>query len=326
MVLQAAAMPTPSNRPPSSAKDKPSTSASQGPSKGASKGSKAPLAKEPPAPPQRTPPKLEARTLALRLGLPVLAIWIVAAFLRHWIAFTVAGVLTALAAGMIIFALYFTRKSQRVASIVGEAKTKEERKEAIERIDKEFKKGDAAATFAKAQLMMQEDPRAALAELERIDLGKVMPNIADEARAQRAMLHLMLGEPQAARPLADAIDLSKQQDPKAKATIAAVVCEAWARTGQAKKAVDILQLFDVTDDSLGDGKTGLLRAHVFAYGAVDDFKKARSAMHQLAKIDPRIVMGFAQRGVHPLIVQEAKKILDRAGAIPRVNVRGPMRG
>ena len=162
--------------------------------------------------------------------------------------------------------------------------------------------------------------------LESIDLGKVMANIADEARAQRGMLHLMLGEPHKARPLADAIDMSRHQDQKSKATIAAVVCEAWARTGQAKKAVDILQLFDADDETLADARPGLLRAEVFAYGATDDLKRARSAMHKLAKIDPRIVMGFAQKGVHPLLVKEAKKILDRAGAIPRINVRGPMRG
>ena len=300
----------PENRPP--------TSARAPKSKGA--------AAKPAAPQARPAPKMDLKSLAMRVGIPIAVVWIVAGFVRHWIAFTVAGVLTAAALGLIGFALYFTRKTQRVQSIVGEAKTKEERAEAIEKIDKEFKKGDAAATFAKAQLVMQEDPRKALEVLETIDLGKVMPNIADEARAQRGMLHLMLGEPQKARPLADAIDMSRHQDPKSKATIASVVCEAWARTGQAKKAIDILQLFDADDDTLADARPGLLRAEVFAYGAVDDLKKARSAMHKLAKIDPRIVMGFAQKGVHPLLVKEAKKILDRAGAIPRINVRGPMRG
>jgi len=282
---------------------------------------------EKPTPPQARPaPKMDFRSLAMRVGIPIVIVWVIAAFVRHWIAFAVAGVLTAAALGLIGIALYFTRKTQRVQSIVGDAKTKEERAEAIEKIDKEFKKGDAAATFAKAQLVMQEDPRQALEVLETIDLGKVMPNIADEARAQRGMLHLMLGEPQKARPLADAIDMSRHQDPKSKATIASVVCEAWARTGQAKKAIDILQLFDADDETLADARPGLLRAEVFAYGAVDDLKRARSAMHKLAKIDPRIVMGFAQKGVHPLLVKEAKKILDRAGAIPRINVRGPMRG
>jgi hypothetical protein len=285
-----------------------------------------PPASSPLAAPPREAPKLEITSLLTRLGIPVVIIWVIALFIPHWSAKVVAGVLTMAAIGLVGFVLFFTRKTKRVQAIVGEAKTKEERKEAIEKLDRDFKKGDAAATFAKAQLVMHEDPRKALEVLETIELGKVMPNVADEARAQRAMLHLMLGEAQKARPLADAIDLSRQQDQKAKATVAAVVCEAWARTGQAKKALDILDLFDVNDPTLSDARPGLLRAQVFAYGAVDDLKKAKGAMHQLAKLDPRIVMGFAQKGVHPLLVQEAKKILERAGAIPKINVRGPMRG
>jgi hypothetical protein len=282
-------------------------------------------APEPAEVPKRALPKLDSRTLALRVGIPVVIAWIVAAIVRHWIAFTVVGILTAAVVGVVGFAVYHTRKTQRVASIVGDARTPAERKEAIEKIDKGFKKGDPSAIFAKAQLLMQEDPRGALEELEKIDLGKVMPTTADEARAQRAMIHLMLGEPQRGRALVDAIDLGRHNDQKTKATLAAVVCEAWARTGQAKKAIDILQLFDATDATLADARPGLLRAQVFAHGAIDDLKTARSAMHQLAKTDPRIVAGFAQKGVHPLLVKEAKKILERSGVMPRIQVRGPTR-
>lgn len=273
----------------------------------------------------RMPPSLDAKTLGLRVGLPIAIAWVIAILIRHWIAFAVVGALTAAAIGLVWFALRFTKKSQRVQSIVAGAKTKEERKAAIEQIDQEFKKGDAAGIFAKAQLQMQEEPEAALRTLETIDLQKVTPQIADEARAQRGMIHLMLGEPQKARALVDAIDLQRHSDQKSKATLAAVICEAWARTGQAKRAVEILDLFDPNDSTFTDVRPGLLRARVFAYGAVDDLKRARTAMHQLAKIDPRIVAGFAQKGVHPLIVQEAKKILERSGMMPRMTVRNPTR-
>ena len=270
-------------------------------------------------------PGLDAKTLGLRVGLPILIAWIIAALIRHWIAFAIVGVLTAAAVGLIWYALNFTKKAKRVQSIVQGAKTKEERKAAIEQIDQEFKKDDAAGVFAKAQLQMQEDPEAALKTLEAIDLQKVTPQIADEARAQRGMIHLMLGEPQKASALVDAIDLQRHNDQKSKGTLAAVQCEAWARTGQAKRAVEILELFDLSDAAMNDVKPGLLRAQVFAYGAIDDIKKARTAMHQLAKIDPRIVAGFAQKGVHPLLVQEAKKILERSGNMPRMMVRNPQR-
>lgn len=277
-------------------------------------------------PPARQLPKLDTKTLLTRVGLPLLAVWLIAAFLRNKWMYGTAGVLTVVLAGIVVFAVFFMRKNQRVASIVGQANTKEEREQAIARIDKEFKKDDTAAVFAKAQLQMHEDPRAALATLETIDLKKVMANQADEARAQRAMLHLMLGEPQEARTLVDPIDLGRHQDQRSKATIAAVLCEAWARTGQAKRAKDILDLFDLDDAALGEVRPGLLRAAVFTFGAIDDIKAARSAMHKLAKSDPRIVAGFAQKGVHPLLVEEAKKILTRAGVIQSPqSVRRPVR-
>src|SRR3979411_1752655 len=74
--------------------------------------------------PRPTPPKLAPKTLALRVGVPVAVAWVIAFFIRPWIAYVVVGVLTAAVLGVIGFALYFTRRTQRVASIVGEAKTK----------------------------------------------------------------------------------------------------------------------------------------------------------------------------------------------------------
>jgi len=287
-------------------------------------GTAAPASEKPPAP-APAPPQLNVKTLGLRIGIPIAIAWVIAFFIRHWIAYTVVGLITALAIGLVVYALTFTRKTQRVQSIVTGAQTKEARKAAIEQLDKDFKKDDAAAVFAKAQLQMQEEPEAALRTLETIDLQKVAAPIADEARGQRAMLHLLLGETKEARVLVDAIDLQRHNDQRSKATLASVICEAWARTGQAKRATEILELFDAEDPALKDVKPGLLRARVFAYGAMDDLKNARTAMHQLAKLDPRIVAGFAQKGVHPLLVKEAKKILERSGMITKQMVRGPMR-
>jgi hypothetical protein len=276
--------------------------------------------------PKVQPPALPVKTLATRLGIPVLILWILAGLAHNRWVTIVVGLLTVAALGLVWWVWNFASKTKRVANLVGGANTKEERQEAIEKIDKEFKKGDAAATFAKAQLLMHEDPRHALEVLESIDLAKVVPAVADEARAQRAMIHLLLGETQPARKLVDPIDMQRHPDTKAKATLAAVVAEAWSRTGQAKKAIELLGMFDMADPALADLKPGILRAQVFAFGAVDDLKQARSCMHQLAKIDPRIVAGFAAKGVHPLLVKEARKILERAGALPRIQARNPQRG
>jgi Flp pilus assembly protein TadB len=180
------------------------------------------------------------RKLALRLGLPLLAGWVVAIFLNHWFWYALVGVLTVALVGVTVWALRYAQKSKKVVEILKGADTPEGRKQALEKLETGFKKGDAAALFAKAQLEMQEDPRAALRTLEQINLGKVMAHVADEARAQRAMIHLILGETDEARSLVDPIDLSRHQEAKSRATLSAIIGEAWARSGQAKRAVELL--------------------------------------------------------------------------------------
>src|SRR5690606_9991641 len=96
--------------------------------------------------------------------------------------------------------------------------------------------------------------------LETINLNKVMANMADEARGQRAMIHLMLGEVTRARDLADGISLARHQDARSRAMLAAVVSEAWARTGQAKRAVDTLSAINPEDEQLAQLKPQLYRA------------------------------------------------------------------
>src|SRR4249920_1514108 len=190
---------------------------------------------------------LSLKGLGLRVGLPLLGFWVIAILVGRTWALAGMGVVTAAAIGLIIWALRFATKTRAVAEIVKGADSPQARKEALSKLETDFKKGDTAAIFARAQLQLHEDPRVALTTLEQIDLAKVMAPVADEARAQRAMIHLMLGEVTPARDLADGIDLSRQQDPKARAMMASVVAEAWARTGQVKKAAETVELFNPDD-------------------------------------------------------------------------------
>src|SRR5215831_6833283 len=107
-----------------------------------------------------------------------------------WILLGIPVVITLLAAGLFVFALNQAKKARGVASILGKVETEEDRKAAIAELETASKKNDPAAIFAKAQLELQTDPKQALATLERIELGKVMAPIADEARGQRALIHL----------------------------------------------------------------------------------------------------------------------------------------
>src|SRR5690606_3150528 len=152
------------------------------------------------------------KKLALRLGIGALVLWGITIAINHWIAYLVAGIVTVAVLGIVIWGLRFAKRSQAVAQIVKGADSAEARKEALDKLGTDFKKGDVAATFAKAQLQLQDNPRAALETLETINLDKVMAPVADEARSQRAMIHLMLGETGDARALVDNIDLSRHKE------------------------------------------------------------------------------------------------------------------
>jgi hypothetical protein len=269
------------------------------------------------------------RPLALRLGLPTALVWAVAIWMNGWIPKAVVGALTLAVAGVLLYALRFARRSRAVASIVRDAAgTAEGRKEAIAKLEADYKKDDTAAVFAKAQLQMQEDPRAALATLETVNLEKAMGPTADEARAQRAMIHLILGETDEARQLVDGIDLSRHKEAKARGTMTAIIGEAWARTGQAKRAVELLDKIDVEDAAYADLKPQLLRARAFAYAWASDTKQMKATLRKLSQMNSQYLMGFitrkkvpqggvAPRGVHPLLEKEAFDMVMRSGAMPR---------
>jgi hypothetical protein len=265
------------------------------------------------------------KSLLLRLGLPLLGAWVLGGLVAGFaisttvqiIALAVPAVLTAAAAALVIWVVRQARKAQGVAGILSRVETKDERQAALAELESKYKGNDPTAVFARAQLLLQEDPRKALEALETINLSKVMANVADEARGQRAMIHLMLGEVSPARDLADGIQLSRHQDPRSRAMLAAVVGEAWARSGQAKRAVDTLSLINADDPELVQLRPQLLRAQAYAFAHAEDQKNARRVLRRLGEQDPRLLGGFVNKKTHPLLQREAKKLLEQSGALPR---------
>jgi hypothetical protein len=271
---------------------------------------------------------MNLKSLGIRIGIPALIAWGIALAIPGWIPKVIVGVLTLVIAGLALWAVRFARRSRAVAQIVREADTAEARKEAIAKLDTDFKKDDSAAIFAKAQLQLQEDPRAALRTLETIKLDKVMSSVmADETRSQRAMIHLMLGETEEARALCDHIDMTRHKEPKSRAMMAAIVAEAWARTGQAKRAVELLETFDPADEAYAELRPQLYRARAFAYAWTNNMKSMKQALRSLSGLNPQFLSGFitkkkhpmgvAPKGVHPILEKEAFEMVMRSGAAPR---------
>ena len=263
------------------------------------------------------------RSALLRIGIPVAVVWVVVILIGNKWGFVVGGVLTAAAAGIVIWALWQMRRSTKVAGILrgADTSTAAGRKQALEQLEQGAGKGDAAALFAKAQILMHEDPRKALEVLEQINLDKVLAPVADEARGQRAMIHLLLGEVDRARSLADAIDLSRNDQIKSRASLASVIGESWARSGQGKRANDTLDLFDPENAELADIKPQLYRARAFAAASVNDAKRMKAALRKLRAINPQLLGGFVQKKIHPLLEREARQMLMQSGVVPKKMVR-----
>jgi hypothetical protein len=267
----------------------------------------------------------QIKGLLWRLGIPLAAIWfigiVIAGFSQsptvHRIALGLPAVLTVLLSGLVVWALRQANKARGVAGILSQVETADDRKAAIERLEAGFKKKDPAAIFAKAQLELHEDPNKALATLEQIDLKKVMAPVADEARAQRAMIHLMQGQVAPARQLADGIDVKRHQEAKTRAMLASVVAESWARSGQAKKGLEVLEVYDPEDAEYEQLRPQLFRAYAFAYAYTNDHKGMRRALRKLLEQDPRLLGAFLLKKTHPLLQKEAKKLLEQSGAVPR---------
>ena len=273
-------------------------------------------------------PPVDFKKIYVRVGGVLALVWVVALVLVRWsiIPVIVAGVLTAVGAGVTVWIVRYVNKSRELGALLRDAGESEEgRKEALRKLETDYKKGDVQAAIARAQLEMQEDPRKALETLEGVDLSKQLGPVADQVRCTRATIHLQLGELQEARALVDKMELGKQQDVKTRAMFAAVAGEAWARTGQAKKAVELLDVFNPEDPELAEMRIQMWRARAFAGAGAGDMKAAGRALRKLADISPQLLGMFVQaKRVHPMLQQEARQLAVRSGAVQRKMVRQKM--
>jgi len=266
-------------------------------------------------------PPVDMNKLYVRAG-GILAVgWVLAAIVTSYAhvrwPLGVAALETVAVAAAGVWMIRYVKKSEALGAILRGAETNEGRKEALRKLETEFKKGDVQATMARAQLEMQEDPRTALETLESIDLGKQMTPVADQVRALRASIHLSLGEAQKARSLADQLELGKQQEPKTRAMFAAVAGEAWARTGNGKKALEILEIFDADAADMTEMRIQILRARAFAYASTGDMKGAERTLKKLADTNINLLAMFVGKKIHPLLERAAKNLLMRSGAVQR---------
>jgi hypothetical protein len=258
------------------------------------------------------------------VGLGFVAFWALAIGLIPWTGYIgvgIAGVLTLAALGFGLYMWRLTKKSQGIVDILKTATDAEGRKAALEKLDAKVEKGDAMAALAKAQLVAQEKPAEAIKVLEAVNVDKAPVAIRDDVRANLGLLYLMHGRAREARELADQITFKNQPQPKAKAMYAAVVAEAFARTGKSKEAKNLLETYPAEDPAYGEVGGMLYRAQVYTFMATKNRGLAKQAMTKLGSIDPNMVAAFVGKGNSPDIQKMAKQVIQGLGVIPKQRVR-----
>ncbi len=260
------------------------------------------------------------------IGLALAVLWVIAGILQPTIGVAgliVAGVLTLIALGFLFWVWRLTRRSADIAAILKGATDKEGRLAALEQLRARETPGgkDALNAIAQAQLVAQENPAEAIRILEGIEVKKAPAMVQDDVRANLAMFYLMTGRVRDARELANEIRLDRQPQAKAKAMYAAVVAEAFARTGDAEEARKLIETYDPADKEFGQVSGMLLRAQVYTYTATKKRGRAREAMEQLLEVDPNMVAAFVQKGTRPELSRLAKQVLAGAGALPKPKMR-----
>ncbi len=268
-------------------------------------------------------PQVRWKTVGL-FGLGFAIFWALAIGMMPWTGYWglgVAGVLSLVAAGFAIYMWRLTKKSQGIVDILKTATDADGRKAAIEQLDEKLEKGDAMAALAKAQLVAQEKPGDAIKVLEGVNIDKAPAAIRDDVRANLGLLYLMHGRAKDARPLADAITFQNQPQPKAKAMYAAVVAEAFARTGKAPDAKNLLETYPATDPAYGEVSAMLYRAQVYTFMATKNRGLAKKAMEALGAMDPNMVAAFVGKGNKPEIQKMAKQVIQGLGMMPKQKMR-----
>lgn len=266
-----------------------------------------------------------------------LALQVVAAFAVLWaLAFGVipyvgywgvgvVGALTLAAGGFGIYLVRVTRKTSSLMTIMKGATDEEGRRRALHSLGASDSK-DAMTQLARAQLLAQESPAEAVKALEAVDIQKASVLVQDDVRANLAMLYLAMNRLKEARKLVDAIKVSRQPRPEAKAMYAAIMAETFARTGAPEEAKKLLDIYKTSDAASADVVPLLLRAQVYAYSALKKRGLVKQAMEALAARDPRLLMAFMQRGVPPEVTSVARAMLARTSAMPKPKMRMSMRG
>ena len=273
-----------------------------------------------PAPPQPAIPKKTFIYVALILA----ALWAFAIWTGSLVVQIIVGVLTAVILGFLIWAWRLVSKQKRLVGVLqGAQESPEARREALAKLEAAKDADSPQNLFARAQLVAQDDPKAALALLEKTALKSYPAAMQDDVATLETQLYLSMGRTQEARKIAETINLDNPQRKEVRTMSAVIVAEAFARTGKPKEAIALLDTLEPVkkDADAIDVQTRVVR--VFAKFAMNQRPAARAELVALAEKDVNYLGRILapQFRVHPELQKLARQVAEASGGVQRKVVR-----
>jgi hypothetical protein len=254
------------------------------------------------------------------IAVVVVVVWAFALNTGSTVLISIVGGLTLVLAGILIWALRLMRKQRGLVGLLqGATQSPEARRDAIAKLEAGKDAGAPVQVFARAQLMASDDPKAALALIEKQDLKSFPPAMQDDVSLLKAQLFLGFGRTQDARKCADSMNLDNPQRKEIRPYAAAVVAEAWGRTGKAKEALALIETIELPKKDADQIGLQIRIAKVFAKFAANQRQAARAELSALADLDLNFLSRFVapQFRVHPELQKLARSVFTQHPAARR---------
>lgn len=281
-------------------------------------------AKAPAAPPAGGIP----RKTWIIIGVITAVVWAFAINTGNLIVLIVVGVLTAVLAGVMIWALRTIRKHRNTMSLLqGATVSPEARREALAKLSEGKDAGTPTNVFARAQLLAVDDPTGALKLLGTVELRSYPPAMQDDVSLLQTQLYLRLGRTADARKSADQMNLDNPQRKEIRALAATIVAEAWARSGKPKEALALLDTVELPKKDAEQIALQARVAKVFARFAANQRSQARAELVALADEDLDQLGRFVlpQFRVRPDLQKLARSVLEQHPSARR-HIKAQTRG
>ena len=255
-----------------------------------------------------------SRKAWLWIGGVTLAVWAFAINTGSTVVLIIAGVLTAVLAGVLFWALRTIRKHKSTVSLLqGAIASPEARRDALAKLSAGKDANSPTNVFARAQLLASDDPQAALKLLGSVELRSYHPSMQDDVSLLQTQLYLRLGRTGDARKTADVMNLDNPQRKEIRPLAATIVAEAWARSGKPKEALALLDSIVIPPGDKQQIGLQARIARVFARFAANQRNAARTELVALADENLDYLGRFLlpQFRVHPELQKLARRVLEQ---------------